>query len=77
MAEKQIMYFDDLPNDIIKLIFTKRYEIMKEEKQAKITETLKKYPYVYKCSKCNKNEYYTFPICNYDANTSTCGTCNN
>lgn len=69
--------FDELPNDIIELIFTKRYEIMKEEKQVKITETLKTYPYVYKCSKCKKNEYQRFPICNYDANTSTCGICNN
>jgi len=68
--------FEQLPDDIKQLIFTKRYELMKLDKQEKINELLKTYPYVYKCSKCNKNEYYRCPICNYDPNTSTCGDCN-
>ena len=33
--EKPKITFDDLPNDITELIFVKRYEIMKKEKQEK------------------------------------------
>jgi uncharacterized protein (DUF3820 family) len=71
--ERKNINFQDLPNDIKQLIFTKRYEIMKEEKQAQIDEKIKEYPHVYKCSKCNKNEYHKFPICNFDI----CGNCTN
>jgi uncharacterized protein (DUF3820 family) len=74
--EKPKINFDDLPNDIRQLIFTKRYDIMKQEKQEKINELIKKYPYVYKCSKCNKNQYHLCPNCDYDPNTYTCGDCN-
>jgi uncharacterized protein (DUF3820 family) len=39
--EKPKINFDDLPNDIRKLIFTKRYDIMKQEKEERFRELVK------------------------------------
>ena len=70
--EKPKITFDDLPNDITELIFAKRYEIMKKEKQDKINKIIIRFPFVYRCSSCGKNYYNKFRECNYNANTSTC-----